>query len=157
MKTSAAGLSFIARWEGEVLRVYRDAAGISTIGVGHRIREGESFPDGITHEQAMDLLAGDVVTAESAVNAHVLVELSQNAFDACVSFTFNCGGGAFAQSSLLAFINRGDMQSAARGFLLWDKRRDPATGALVEDRGLLARRAAERDLFLKPDDDDNPY
>lgn len=160
MKTSPTGLAFIAKWEGEVLHVYKDVAGIATIGVGHALRPGDSFPDGITHEQALALLAGDVQIAEHAVNA--LVEqvddrLSQNAFDACVSFTFNCGGGAFERSTIRTFINAGDFQSAARAFLLWDHRKDPKSGALVEDGGLFARRAAERDLFLKPDDDDNPY
>ena len=151
MKTSIAGLSFIAKWEGESLHVYKDVAGIPTIGVGHVLRPGESFPDGITHDQALELLAEDIRIAESTVRVHAPATVGQNAFDACVSFTFNCGGGAFAGSSLLHLLNAGDMAGAGDAFLAWDKRKDPQTGALVVDRGLLARRTAERALFLTPD------
>ena len=147
MKTSSNGLEFIALHEGEVLHVYRDVAGVPTIGVGHALRAGEAFPNGITHDQAMALLASDVGIAEDAVNGRTTVELSQSQFDACVSFTFNCGGGAFARSTLLHCINQQDWDGAAAAFLLWDKRRDPSTGALVVDQGLLARRKAEAALF----------
>jgi lysozyme len=147
MKTSPDGLNFIAEWEGEVLHTYHDEAGVLTIGIGHALRPGESFPDGITHEQALEILSHDVASAESAVNGHVTVDLAQNQFDACVSFAFNCGGYAFAHSSVCADVNRGDLDAAAQAFLLWDKRRDPATGTLVVDQGLLNRRKAEASLF----------
>ena len=137
-----------------MLRPYKDQAGKLTVGVGHLIRTGEDFSAGISHDQAMELLAQDVASAEGAVNVHVTRILTQNAFDACVSFTFNCGGGAFASSGILRCINAGDMLGAGNAFLVWDKRQDPATGQLVEDRGLFARRNAERELFLAPDADD---
>src|SRR5215472_3618425 len=101
MKTSQNGLNFIAREEGEVDHVYNDVAGIPTIGVGHVVRPGESFPNGITHDQAMQILAGDVGIAENQVNTRVTATMTQNQFDALVSFTFNCGGGSLAASSTL--------------------------------------------------------
>lgn len=151
MRCSAAGLAFIARWEGEVLHEYRDAAGLATIGVGHRCEPG-SYPGGITHEQAMGLLAVDVGVAEHAVNTQVRVDVGQYCFDALVSFAFNCGAGALAESTTLRLLNAGDLQGAADALLLWDKRRDPASGELVEDGGLLSRRRAERALMTTLDD-----
>lgn len=152
MKTSPDGLRFIAQHEGVVLHAYKDQAGIDTIGIGHVVRPGESFPNGITHDQALALLANDLDIAEHGVNTRVTVDMTQNQFDALVSFTFNCGAGALAESSTLRLLNAGDIDGAGQALLLWDKRKDPHTGALVVDGGLLARRKAERDLFLTPDD-----
>ena len=149
MKTSANGLQFVANWEGEVDHVYNDIAGIPTIGVGHAVRPGESFPNGISHQQAMDLLAVDIGTAENQVNMRVKVAMTQNQFDALVSFTFNCGGGSLAQSSTLKDLNAGDIQGAADALLLWDK--TTINGKLQSDPGLHRRRVSERQLFLTPD------
>lgn len=152
MKTSAAGEAFIAREEGEVLHVYKDAAGLDTIGVGHRLRPGEAYPDGITHDGAMSLLAGDLGTAEAEVNRDVTVPIGQNSFDALVSFAFNCGTGALRESMLHRLVNEGAApENITAAFEMWDKRRDPKSGALVVDAGLLNRRKAEAALFLTPD------
>ena len=147
MKTSQHGLAFLASEEGEVDHVYKDQVGVPTIGVGHVVRPGESFPDGITHDQAMALLEQDVGTAESAIDAHVTEQLTQNAFDACVSFTFNLGTGAFTGSTLLRLINQGDMQGAAAEFPKWCH-----APAGVVNQGILSRRKREAALFLTPDD-----
>lgn len=147
MKTSANGLAFIAREEGEILHVYVDQVGVQTIGVGHALRKGESFPNGITHEQAMSILAADVILAENAINANVKVPLTQNAFDACVSLTFNIGTGAFASSTVLKKLNANDFVAAADAFLMWDK--GIVNGVKQALPGLTARRTRERTLFLK--------
>jgi len=139
MKTSANGLKFIAANEGTVLHVYNDSRGLPTIGVGHLIRPGESFTT-ITQQQALDLLATDVASAENAVNSHVTGQLTQNQFDVCVDFTFNCGGGAFAGSTFCRLINEGDMQGAADAILMWAKPPE-----------IIGRRNRERALFLTPD------
>jgi lysozyme len=141
MTTSPAGLEFIAKWEGEVLHVYKDTAGIDTIGIGHVVHPGETFPGGISHEQALSLLAVDIATAERAVN-ELGVELSQNAFDALVSFTFNVGTGALESSTLARKLREGFRDGAADEFLRWDK----AGGK--PSVGLHNRREAERALFL---------
>lgn len=155
MKTSANGDAFIDREEGEIDHIYVDSAGKRTIGVGHLVKAGEDFTNGITHEEALAILAGDLSIAEAAVNggcpAAAAGNLPQNAFDAMVSFAFNCGGGAFAVSSVRRLANAGDMQGAAGSFQLWDKRQDPTTKALIVDPGLLARRKREAALFLTPD------
>lgn len=144
MKTSAAGLEFISQEEGIVLHVYLDPVGIPTIGVGHVLRPGESFPNGITKEQALQLLAQDVGIAEHAVKSNTKVPLNQNQFDALVSFVFNCGGGAYKTSTLLKKLNAGDYQGAADELLRW------VYSAGKKLPGLVARRKRERALFLKP-------
>ncbi len=144
MKTSQAGLAFIAQNEGTVLHVYNDSVGNPTIGVGHMLTASEKasgvFAHGITEQQALALLAVDVGTAESWVNKGVTVQITQNMFDALVDFTFNCGGGAFTSSTLLKLLNEDNLAGAAGQFLVWDK---PA--------GILGRRERERTLFLTPD------
>lgn len=151
MKTSAAGLAFITRQEGgAVLHVYRDQVGVETIGVGHALRPGESYPDGITHDQAMALLAADVDNAENAIRMCITVPLTQNQFDALADFAFNCGAGALSSSSVRVKLNMRDYEGAADALLLWDKGK--VAGHLVELEDLKKRRAAERALFLTPDD-----
>lgn len=144
MKTSAEGLAFIAREEGTVLHVYNDVRGIPTIGVGHVLRPGESYPNGITKEQALNLLAQDVRIAEAAIEKNVKVPLNQNQFDSLCSFVFNCGGGAFASSTMLKLLNKGDYQGAADELLKWVR-----AGKDV-NQGLVGRRKRERELFLRP-------
>lgn len=143
MRTSDAGLGMITRLEGEVLRVYKDPVGIPTIGVGHVVRPGESFPNGITKEESRELLRKDVAIAEDAVNDAVKVPLSQDQFDALVSFTFNVGTGALRKSTLLRLLNQGDYQGAADQFPKWRM----AGGKVLQ--GLVNRRKAERQTFMR--------
>jgi lysozyme len=96
MITSDQGLKFIMDQEGVVLHPYQDQAGYWTIGVGHLVKAHEAFPDQITREQAMDLLATDVRRFERAVNDYNL-NLTQNQFDVLVDFAFNAGEGALEQ------------------------------------------------------------
>lgn len=147
MKVSDAGLSFVMRWEGTVLKPYKDVAGIWTIGCGHVIKSGESFEE-ITMAQAMQLLRSDMSLAEAGVNKSVKVPLTQSMFDALCSFAFNVGTGALASSSLLKKLNVQDYAGAADGLLAWCKVRDPKTGQMVSNTGLLNRRTSEKQLFL---------
>lgn len=152
MKTSDKGLAFIGKEEGEVLHVYTDVAGVKTIGVGHALKPGESFPSGITHDQAIELLRSDVSVAEVVIGKFVKVSLTQNQFDALCSFTFNCGGGALMKSSALVKLNAGDYDGAADALLLWNKCKDPKTGQTIVNKVLDARRHRERAVFLTPDE-----
>ena len=67
MKLSTAGMELLKQAEGFRNRVYKDVAGLPTIGYGHRLLHPESFPDGIDEPQAAQLLASDVRDAEQAV------------------------------------------------------------------------------------------
>lgn len=118
MKTSEKGLKLIMDREGCRLTAYQDTKGIFTIGVGHT---GPEVKKGLiwTTEQVMDALETDVSHAEVAVNSGVKVKLTQNQFDALVSFTFNVGASAFLNSTMLKFINKGDFVAAAQQFNRW--------------------------------------
>lgn len=141
MEISPAGLQLIENSEGFRSAVYNDVAGIPTIGYGHRVLPGESFPDGVTQAQAQAILANDVKSAESAVQRLVTVPLTQGQFDALVDFVYNLGSGNLASSTLLKDLNAGDYDAAANQILLWDH-----AGGKVQP-GLQTRRQAEFDMF----------
>ena len=67
------------------------------------------YGTGLTKNQILDLLGQDLEVAEGVVNDSAEVDLSQNQFDALVSFCFNVGAGAFQNSTLLRLLNQGDM------------------------------------------------
>ena len=100
MRISPRGLSLLKQFEGCILVPYKDAAGLYTIGYGHLIADGKTLPDSakykITQKQADLLLKYDVIPREKAVERLCAVPLSQNEFDALVSFVFNLGGGLFS-------------------------------------------------------------
>lgn len=131
----------IRRFEGCSLTLYKDSAGLDTVGVGHKLRATESFPEGITEATAEYLLRCDVGSAALAVNHFVRVQLNQNQFDALVCFTFNLGSGTLHQSTLLKLINSGDFDSVPDE---WSKSCH-AGGKVLP--GLVARRAAEIALW----------
>lgn len=79
------------------------------------------------------------------------VPLTQNQFDALVSFTYNEGTGALKESTLLARLNEKNYHEAAAQFLAWDKITDPKTGKKVIWNTLVQRRRQESRLFLSPD------
>ncbi|QRM23506.1 lysozyme [Burkholderia pseudomallei] len=148
---SQAGESFIQKREGCVLHVYVDAVGIPTIGYGRALhmtlaQAQALYPNGITQAQAQAMFDQDIVPFVNNVNAVVKVPLTQNQFDACVSFCYNAGNGAFNGSTLLRLLNSGNYQGAADQFLVWNKGR--VSGQLVTIQGLLNRRTAERAIFL---------
>lgn len=139
MQISKAGLDLIKQFEGLYLKAYRCPAGVPTIGYGHTA--GVAMGQTITQQQADDYLRRDVRQFERAVARLVTVPLTQGQFDALVSFAFNIGDGALAQSTLLRLLNAGDYAGAAAQFDRWNK----AGGRVLP--GLVRRRAAERALF----------
>src|SRR3954463_13960845 len=101
MDISDAGIALLKSLEGCVLHSYKDEAGVLTIGIGHAIKAGETFPAQITEQQAEDILRKDVGSTEASVDKFVTRTINQNQFDALVVFTFNVGSGALQSSSLL--------------------------------------------------------
>ena len=136
--------ALIEKFEGLRLTAYQDMVGVWTIGYGHT---GPDVKAGltITQQQAEQLLINDLARFNNGVNALVTVKINQNQFDALISFSYNLGLGSLQQSTLLRLLNAGNFQAAADQFPRWDR----AGGKEVA--GLLARRNAERALFLTPD------
>jgi len=145
---SQAGAQFIARFEGFRGELYDDAAGHCTIGYGHLVHHGgcngtesAEFRTGISKERALELLADDAAEAAKAVVERVTVPLAQHQLDALVSFVFNLGAGAFAESTLLRELNAGHYDAVPPQLDRWVK----AGGKTLQ--GLVRRREAEGVLF----------
>lgn len=139
-----AAEDLVKQFEGLTFKAYPDPGTRGapyTVGYGHT--EGV-FKDTIVDSDTVErLLALDLRKTCNAVLKYVTVPLSDNELAALISFTFNVGAGAFSKSTLVRFLNEGKRQEAADQFLRWDK----AAGKQMP--GLVRRRAAERDLFLK--------
>lgn len=145
MKTSSNGRQLIEQFEGLFLKTYNDGTGVLTIGYGHTSSAGSpKVVPGlqITRDQADQILSSDLARVEAQVANMVKTPLNQNQFDALVSFTFNLGPRP--NSTLIKKINANDFQGAADEFAKWNR----AGGKVL--LGLTRRRAAERQLFLKP-------
>lgn len=110
-----------------------------TIGYGHTsgVFEGQT----ITEEDAEELLRKDLMWFEQEVVKLILPKLTQNEFDAIVSFTFNVGSGALAESTFRRRINSGEPKALCfqEEFPRW------TNGGLA---GLVRRRDAEVQLAL---------
>lgn len=143
MNISNQGLELIKRFEGLHLTAYLDPVGIPTIGYGTIVIAGKPVRMGttITEAQAVEYLRSDIDKFEDYVNQYVNVPLTQEQFDACVSFVYNLGPTNFKKSTLLRLINSGRMEEAQPQFLRWNK----AGGRVL--RGLTRRRLAEAALF----------
>lgn len=154
MEISESGKRKIREWEGSRARPYRDAGGKLTIGVGHLLTKSElasgkiwiqgqavRYADGLSDRQILDLLGQDVAGAEQAINDGVEVELSQNQFDALVSFTFNVGSTAFKNSTLRRQLNQGDYAAVPAQLRRWVR----CNCRVVQ--GLVNRREEEIELW----------
>lgn len=146
MNTSQTGINLIKGFEGKRLTAYDDGVGVWTIGYGTikypngvRVKKGDTCTDA----QAESYLKNDLVKFESAINRLVKVPLNQNQFDALASFTYNLGETNLSKSTLLKKLNAKDYLGAADQFLVWNR----AGGKVLN--GLVRRREAERNLFLK--------
>lgn len=135
MKTSQNGINLIKSFEGCKLSAYLCPSGVWTIGYGHTagVKKGQK----ITQEQAEDFLRQDLYLYENYVRLTGL-KLNQNQFDALVSFTYNCGAG-----NLSKLVKNRSVEEIADALLLYNK---GSSGVL---QGLIKRRNAERELFLK--------
>ncbi len=141
------GYLFITKHEGLSLKPYLCPAKIPTIGYGNCY-----YPDGkrvtlldkdITKQQAFDMFKEIANRFGKRVDELVITELTQNQFNALVSFAYNIGTGNFASSTLLKKINKNanDLTLKAE-FLRWNK----AGGKVLN--GLTNRRNEEADLYF---------
>jgi len=140
---SQDAIDLVKHFEGCKLAAYICPAGILTIGVGHTADVHGGMT--ITQGEADAFLVEDLRGAANCLNSSVSVPLNQHEADACISFIFNLGCGAFRGSTLCKLLNAGDVDGAAAQFQRWDKAR--VKGELVPLAGLTARRAAETELF----------
>lgn len=139
---SAAGIAGLIAHEGMVTEVYLDPVGIPTVCAGHTATVTKAdVGRRVGADVCASLLREDTSTAVAAVRRGVAVPITQEQFDALVSFTFNVGAGAFESSTLLRKLNAGDCLGAGAEFSRWIK----AGGRVLP--GLVKRRADERAMF----------
>lgn len=138
---SANGVKLIQSFERCLLTAYPDQRGVWTIGWGHTagVKEGDTC----SQAQADAWFLDDSHWASMEVIRTVDVPLTQNQFDALVSFVFNVGSGNWASSTLRRLVN-GSSAEAAQEFFKWDH----VWG--TPNPGLLRRRTAESALFSSP-------
>lgn len=138
---SSGGEQFIAQHEGYSEQVYTDPAGHATVGYGHKVLPGESFPAGLSRSDALDVLRADIHSKVDPYLSQVTVPLSQGQVDALGSFIYNEGGGHFLNSTLFSKLNAGDFAGAAGEFGHW------IYGGGQVLPGLVIRRADEAGMF----------
>jgi len=137
MRTSKEGIDLIKEFESLELSAYPDPATGGepwTIGYGHTSMAGppKVFKGlRVTATEAEYILQRDLTKYEGGVERLVKVPLTQNQFDALVSFAFNCGVDALKKSTLLKRVN-------AKAFDALDKATQAAllkAGAAAGERG----------------------
>ena len=147
MRMSERGKKLLAEWEDAVPTIYRDSAGLQTIGVGHLMTKEElasgrimiagepvMFSRGLTQPQIMALMGQDLERFERAVDELVAVDLDQHQFDALVCFAFNVGAWSFRNSSLLRLLNQGRYEAVPVQLARWVKADGKAVPGLVNRR-----------------------
>lgn len=115
MKATSAVRPLIEHFEGCELNAYQCSGGVWTIGIGHTgatTGVKVTADDAIDYAQALNLFQADLRAKEEAAN-RVLAPgikaglVSQEVFDAFVSFLFNLGEANAKRSTLAKLINQG--------------------------------------------------
>ncbi|MBH2771205.1 lysozyme [Serratia marcescens] len=141
VKTSRAGLELIGNAEGCRREPYKCPADVWTDGIGntHGVKQGVRKTD----EQIAADWQKNILAAEQCVNRYASGDkLSQGAFDAAVSITFNAGCPAMQKSTMFRLFRQGETVAACDQFPRWVY----VDG--VKLNGLVIRRGKERALCL---------
>jgi lysozyme len=159
MKTGEKGKDLIQSFESLALKSYKCPAGVWTIGFGTtRINKKPVLPGMvITVEYAETLFESDLFLFERDVNSLLTKPVTQNQFDALVSFAYNVGSDIdadlFAEglgdSTLMKKVNANPSDPTIRNeFMKWTKAFNPKTGKNESLLGLVRRRTAEANLYF---------
>lgn len=147
-KIGNEGINLIKRFEGLKLKPYICPAGVPTIGYGNTFYENgtrvKMTDPAITEERATELLKNSLISFEKYVDSYCIDTITQNQFDALVSFCFNVGPANLKKSTLLKKVNANSNDESIRAeFMKWTK----GGGRVL--KGLVTRRTAEADLYFK--------
>lgn len=141
MKTSKKGIELIKKFEGCKLKAYLCPANVWTIGYGNTYYENlvkVKAGDVITQARADELLLSLLPKYEAIVKKYAKVELTQNQFDALVSFCWNCG----YSETLFRLVNLKSIEIGR----WWQSHYITGGGIILQ--GLVKRRLEESKLFL---------
>lgn len=134
----------VKAFEGFFSKAYKDPVGIWTIGYGTiKYADGTKVKPGdtITEDKAINEMVRELEGKWSTIKPYIKVPLNDNQVAAILSFSYNCGSGAFLKSSILQCINARDFKGAKNSFMKWIN----AGGKPF--KGLWRRRLAEAMLF----------
>ncbi|ROI09792.1 lysozyme [Chryseobacterium sp. H3056] len=142
-----SGQNFLSDAEGVRYKAYKDSGGVWTVGRGityyedgSKVRPG----DVISKQREQALFLKTVTKYANNVNKVVTKPLTQNQYNALVSFCYNIGITAFNKSTLLRVVNRNPSDPAIKAqFLRWVN----DNGKKVP--GLVNRRNKEIALYYK--------
>lgn len=144
---SKKGKDLIKKYEGFRAKPYLCPAKVPTIGYG-----ATYYPDGrkvkltdsaISEGFATNLLEVMLTPYEKAVDSFCRDDISQNQFDALVSFAYNLGITALKNSTLLKKVNANPNDKTIKNeFLKWVN----AGGKKLQ--GLVNRRTEESELYF---------
>ena len=142
MKISQKGIDLIKKWESFKAEAYLCPAGVWTQGYGHT-RTVNKYSQIITERTAEEFLRVDLLIIKGGLSPLLKgITLSQQQYDAIVSFCFNLGVGAFQRSTAYneILINPDGKRVADS----WIQYRN-AGGRFL--RGLLLRRLDELTMY----------
>ena len=147
MRLDKKGLDLIAEFEGLSLKPYLCSAKVPTIGYGSTFYENGTkvkLTDApITKQRAEQLLKNTADKFAEKVAVLITKPVTQNQFNALVSFAFNVGVSALKVSTLLKLVNNNPNDgNIAKELLKWNK----AGGRVVQ--GLTNRRIKESALYF---------
>jgi lysozyme len=147
MKLDENGYKLIQEFEGLSLVPYLCSAKVATIGYGNTF-----YPSGkkvTMNDNPISLLTAKWMLKETAdkfavdVDKLIKSRLTQNQFNALVSFAFNLGVAALGRSTLLKKVNINPQDiTITNEFLKWNK----AGGKVLN--GLTKRRTKEAKLYF---------
>ena len=147
MRVDNKGLDLIKQFEGFSGKPYLDSIGVPTIGYGFTY-----YPNGkrvtmndspISEEHATTLLAEIIKPYEVGVDSMTRDDITQNQFNALVSFAYNLGLKNLQGSTLLKKVNRNPNDKTIKDeFLKWVN----AGGKKLQ--GLVNRRNKEAEVYF---------
>ena len=109
VKVNKEGLELIKKFEGLRLKPYKCSAGVPTIGYGNTYYEDgtkvKMEDPAITKERAESLLLLIVESFTRRIRPLIKSKVSQEQFNALLSFAYNVGIGNFQKSTLLKKVN----------------------------------------------------
>jgi lysozyme len=117
-----------------------------SIGLGHQIQPNEVklMTARLSDDEVLEIFKKDIEKIRLSMNKVIKVPLNKNQQLALLSLRYNIGGPAFEKSTLLRLLNESNYDSAASQFAEWRL----SEGMI--NKGLVARRERERQLFIKP-------
>ncbi|MCS7316881.1 MAG: glycoside hydrolase family protein [Candidatus Dojkabacteria bacterium] len=98
--------------DGKIIQNYNQARGDICIGFGHKVTEKEKknnlFLEGISEQEALEILKKDINIHESTIARYIKVDLDEHQYDSLFCFSFDYGEKIFSNKLFTNSINKKD-------------------------------------------------